>query len=182
VSFRSDDHQEVSMRRQLSLSFLVLVTAALGTLPASADVTLSAHGTVTFTIKTPGIPVRTCSAVSAVQFTNSGSTFLLVESTPAGQASGTPPVCTPLAVGPYFTSTTTRLCTPSNGGVIIPGSALTVSGNTYTVRSPYTSCTGKNATDTIVLTVSGTSVAYRHDLNDGDGTEIHVLGTLTRDV
>jgi hypothetical protein len=167
------------MCRRLLFSFLALVAASMFFMPASADATLVAQGTLTVTVKPAGMPVRTCAAVSAVQFHNSGPTFLLTEATPAGQQSATPPLCTPLAVGSYFTSTTVRQCTP-NGGVVIPGSALTVSGNTYTIKSPYTTCGGKSATDTIVMTVSGTSVIYKHDLTDGSGSEIHVSGTLSR--
>lgn len=165
------------MRRLFS--FLTLIAASMMFMPASADVTLVAQGTVTLTLKAPGVPVQTCSATSIVQFANSGSNFLLTEATPAGQQSGTPPVCAPLAVGPYFPSTTVRQCTP-NGGVVIPGSELTVSGSTYTIRSPYTTCAGNNATDTITLTVSAGSVVYRHDLTNGSGGEVHVAGTLTR--
>lgn len=167
------------MGRRLIFSFLVLLGASLSFLPASADAALLAHGTLTFTVKEAGQTVRSCTAVSVVQFANSGSSFLLTEATPAGQQPGTPPACVPLAVGPYFTSTTVRQCTP-NGGVVIPGSSLTVAANVYTIRSPYTTCAGKNATDTITLTVSSSSVLYRHVLTNGSGGEINVAGTLTR--
>lgn len=167
------------MRRRLLLSFLALVGTSMLWMPAEADATLLAQGTTTLTLKVLGIVTQSCTTTTVVQFHNSGSTFLLTEATPVGQQAATPPVCVPLAVGPYFTSTTVRQCTP-NGGVVIPGSALTVSGNTYTIRSPYTTCGGKSATDTIVFTVSASSVAYRHTLTDGSGSEIQVVGTLAR--
>jgi hypothetical protein len=167
------------MHRSLLLLLLALVVA-LGAVPASADATLVAQGTVTVTTKAAGV-TRTCSAVSGVAFHNTGSTFLLMEVTPGGQAQGNPPACVPVGAGPYLNAPTIQQCTPV-GGVVMPGSTLTVSGSTYTIKSPYTTCGGTHGTDTIVMTVSAASVVYKHDLNDGEGSEIRVAGTLTRAV
>ena len=170
------------MRRVVCV--FVLAVVSLAWLPASADTTFAARGTVSFTLKIPGAPVATCPALTLVQFRLTGPTFALHEFTPAGQKpNATPPVCAPLAFAPYTNAYPgVHQCTGTPiGGLHVVASTLTVSGSTYTIRSPYTTCAGGQYTDTIVMTVSGTTVVYKHDLTDPDGTEIHVSGTLTRD-
>jgi hypothetical protein len=170
------------MARRLVLVLLAAGLIASGGAASAADATVAARGDLTFSVKIPGSGVSSCTALSTVQFRLTGAMFILNEQVLAGPRAGTPPVCITGAFSGYSNVIPgVRECTPA-GGPVVPGSTLTVSGSTYTIRTAYTTCSGKNATDTIVMTAGTTSVTYKHDIFDFDGTEVHITGTLARDL
>lgn len=165
------------------------ITLLLGTcallLPSpapAAEARILGHGNLTITLKVPPAPAVSCTALSVVEFAVTGSTFTLHEQILAGQTTGTPPVCTVGSFTGYSNAAPSIQQCTAVGGVATGSPTLTVLGNKYTVNAPYTTCAGKSETDTIVMTVSATSIVYRHDQKFGDLSEVHVTGTLTRDV